>query len=116
MFGAALGDAIWKFREAGFPEEMDILDFNVAGRVGRIFQKNVDPAVLAIFHFVSQACVAFQFGYFSCSNGFGHDVIGLGGIDADKALIRNFHEFPGVGDIFALGFQSVTATQCCQLR
>ncbi len=97
MLGAAFGHTVGKFRKAGFPEEMDILDFHITGWALCIFQENVDAAVLAVLNFVSQRCITYQFRNFSLGYGLGHDAVWLGRIDADKPNIANSDKLPGVG-------------------
>ena len=73
---------------------MNILDFDVAGRLVVTFEKQVDPGVFAISDFPAQGCVSVKFGNPAGIDGLGSDGIGVRGVDADHVR-TNADQFPG---------------------
>ena len=58
MLRAPGGDRVWKLGETGLTHQMDVLDLDIAGRLALALEQNVDPAVLAVFHFRALVFIA----------------------------------------------------------
>ena len=58
MFGPARGFTVGKFMQPGLANKMDIFHFDIAGRLFRRFQKQVDAGVFAVFDLFAEVFIA----------------------------------------------------------